>query len=192
MSVNRWGGYALCVSALINVLQSVWYAAGGDDIVPVRVAGLVGGVLLIVGLVCCLPVMQRLEPGTRRAGELGLALMVVAALLSLALTFYFMAGGSTADAVSVASSTGALLGLAGALLVGSVAIRTGVFPVWAGWLLIGGSVLNFVGGLMESESIASAIGLLSVLMFSIAILGFGLHMIRRPADALTADGSTRA
>jgi hypothetical protein len=170
----------------------VWYAVGGDDIVPVRVAGLVGGVLLIVGLVCCLPVMQRLELGTRRAGELGLALMAAAALLSLALTLYFMVGGSTADSVSVASSAGALLGLAGALLVGSVTIRTGVFPAWAGWLLIGGSVLNFVGGLMESESIASTIGLVSVLMFSGAILGFGLHIIRRPADTLTADSSTRA
>jgi hypothetical protein len=191
MSVNRLGGYALCASALINVLQSVWYTAGGDDNVSVKVAGLVGAVLLILGLASCLPVMQRMQTEARRSGELGLALMGAAALVSLVLTLYFMAGGSTADFVSVASGASALLGLVGVLLVGSLTIRTGVFPVWAGWLLIAGGVLNFGGGLLDLGTFASAIGLINVLTFSSALMGFGLSILRKPAGLLTAGGRTR-
>jgi len=187
MSINRLGGYALCVSALINVLQFVWYTIGGDATVPVKVSGLLGAVLLILGLASCLPVMHRMQPGARRAGELGLALMMAAALLSLALNIYFMTGGSIADLVSLVGLTSALLELTGVLLVGSLTIRTGVFPVWAGWLLIAGGVLNFMGGLIASETLASAIGFISALMLSSALVGFGLHILRKPAGQLIAE-----
>jgi hypothetical protein len=188
MSASRLGGYALCVSALINILQAVWYATGGDDTALANVMELVGAVLLILGLASCLLIIQRLQPGARRAGELGLALMAAAALLSLALNIYFIVGGPITDLVSLAGPASALLELTGVLLVGSVTIRTGVFSVWASWLLIAGGVLNFIGGLIAPETLAPAIGLTSVLMISSALVGFGLRLLGKPTGQVTAEG----
>jgi hypothetical protein len=114
--------------------------------------------------------------------------MAAAALLSLALNIYFVTGGSIANLVSLAGLISALLELTGVLLVGSLTIRTGIFPVWAGWLLIAGGVLNFMGGLIALETLAPAIGLLSLLMVSSALVGFGLRLLRKPAWQLTAEG----
>jgi hypothetical protein len=192
MNLTRLGGYALCLSALINVLQFAWYSVGGADPVPVMVVGLVGGILLIAGLLACWPIIREIQPQTGRAGQLGqlgLALMGIGALVSLGLNLYFMLGGSgIADVVPFA---GAFIGLAGNLLVGSVTVQTGVFPVWAGWMLIAGGLLNFVGGLIATGMLASLVGLASVLATSIALIGFGLHIVRKPEQMVTREEQAR-
>jgi hypothetical protein len=180
MSLNRWAGYALCVSALINLLQSLWHAMGGGDLAPVRVAALAGAILLIAGL----PAIQGMQPRTGRGGLAGLALMEAGALVALALNLYVLTGGSSID--EAVPFAGALLGLAGALLVGALTIRAGVFPAWAGWLLIVGGALNFTGGLPAPGALIAVLGFIGVLAISTALLGFGLHIIQASAHPIAS------
>ncbi len=197
MNLRRFGGYALCVSALISLSLSLWYNLGGDNSTLVTVAALLGGTLFIVGL----PAIQSMQPQTGRLGQVGLALMALGSLTAMGVYLYSTISGSdTGEAAPFAS---ALLALAGDLLVGWLTIGgrefaaqnaprspERVFPAWVGWLLIAGGVLNFAGGLMPAGDLATAVGVISAIAMPAALIGFGL-LIVRSQEAAVVDGRSR-
>jgi hypothetical protein len=177
MNLRRLGGYALCISAVISLLLTLWYRLGGDNSTTVRVVALVGGILVLLGL----PAIQWMQPQTGRPGQVGLALMAIGALIALGINAYSATGGSdVGDLVPLAS---ALTGLVGDLVVGWVTMRAGIFPTWVGELLIAGGVLNFIGGLLPEGALASAMGLLDAIAIPLALIGFGLTILRLPVIA---------
>lgn len=183
MNLRRLGGYALCVSALISLLQTLWYNLGGDNSTVLAVVALLGGVLFIAGL----PAIQGMQPQTGRLGQVGLALMAAAALIALGVILY--SAVSESDAGELVPLVSALLALAGDLLVGWVTVRAGVFAPWVGWLLMAGGVLNFVGGLMPAGGPATAVGLVSAVVMPVALIGYGLPIVLAP-EAVATDGKT--
>ncbi|HEV8192194.1 MAG TPA: hypothetical protein VGP82_12050 [Ktedonobacterales bacterium] len=111
---------------------------------PLAVLARLGAPLfLLLGL----PAIQATQPATRRAGQVGLGLMGLAAATALLVALRSLTGGADfAPAVPFAS---ALARMVGDVLVGALTVRARIFPAWVGWLLAVSGLINLGKGLLS-------------------------------------------
>ncbi len=169
MNIRRLQGAALIISAVINLVGLI-----GSGTSAVRFLFLLGALLLIFGALAIEPVQQ--------AGTLdwaGVILIVLAAIIAFIINITSMAGAAVSS--SAIPLTSAILGAVGRVIVGWLTTRRTVFPVWAGWALIGEGILNFVGGLLSSASLGTALGVLSVLLGAAALFAYGWGIMQHSA-----------
>jgi hypothetical protein len=167
-------GWALIVSALISLFGWLWFnILGQASTVILTVLFLIGSILLIAGL----PAIQAMQPQTGTLGQIGLALIGIGAAIAIVVNVLVQLSGVTVgEALPFAS---ALIGMAGAIILGVVTIRTGVFPVWVGWLLIAGGIANFLGGLISPSMGAQILGAIGILAEAAALLGYGITVVQQ-------------
>lgn len=169
MNIRRLQGAALIISAVINLIGLI-----GAGTSAVRFLFLLGALLLIFGVLAIEPV--------QKAGTLdwvGIVLIELAALIAFIVNITSMTGATiSSSAIPLAS---AILGAIGRVIVGWLTTRRNVFPVWAGWTFMGEGILNFVGGLLGSAPLATALGVLSVLLGAAALFAYGWGIMQHPA-----------
>jgi len=173
MELRYLGGWALLLSAAFSLLSVTWDSliSGSPAAAPIRAIVLLGSVLFVVGL----PAIWALQPQIGRVGLAGLVLMAIGAVVALAISLYFILGGTGID--EALPFAGALISLLGALIVGWQTVRAGVVATWIGWLLICGGVLNFAGGLTDARSLAAPVSFLGVAAGAVAIGAFGWNIV---------------
>ena len=166
MNTRRLQGWALAAAAVLGLLVLV---RSGSTIFPV--AFVVGGILLIVGL----PAIHAIEPsGT--GGLIGLILVELGAVIAVVFNLVAAFGGSGLG--SVVPFIGAAAAGIGRLVVGWLTSRGRVFAPWAGWAFIISGLVNFVGGLLATGVLASALGILAPLAEAVALIGYALAIQR--------------
>ncbi len=169
MNIRRLQGAALIISAVINLVGLI-----GSGTSPVRFLFLLGALLLIFGVLAIEPVQQ--------AGTLdwvGILLVMVAAGIAFIVNITSMTGAAISSSTIPLAS--AILGAIGRIIVGWLTTRRNVFPVWAGWAFIGEGVLNFVGGLLTSAALGTALGILAVLLGAAALFAYGWGIMQHSA-----------
>jgi hypothetical protein len=179
MNARTIGGWALVINAFLTlvILIPSTTSLGGDTLTTI--VGEALSLLLVVGLVA----IWDMQPHAGRVGQialigiwcLGIA-TGIAFLVRLAFLF------SSIDVGTVIPLSSALFGLVGSLLLGWATIRAAVFHPVTGWLLILGSVLNIVGGLLPSGTGQTLLGIIVSLLQAGALGGYGLTILRRAAS----------
>jgi hypothetical protein len=167
LRVRQLGGWALLVSAAIGLVVVVALALDVSSSTPLALAQLMGSALFLLGL----PAIQATQPATERLGQLGLALIGLAAAIAFAAGLLLLSGvGDIPPGVPI---TSALAGLAGDVLVAVLTLRARVFPAWVGWLLASSGVLNLVTGLLPKAVDLTALAVCGALLGVVAIAGYG-------------------
>lgn len=116
------------------------------------------------------------------AGLIGVALMILAAVIALGFDLFDAVGTSSAAGLLIATST--ISGLVGRLLVGWLTTRHRVFPAWAGWTLIAEGVLSAAFGVFDFGALSDALTVVVILLGVVALLGYGFYLLRpRPVPA---------
>ncbi len=173
MSITRLQGWALVLSALLNLIGLIAYLLGLDP-APLKLLYLLGGILFIVGLPALISV-QPMGP----AGVSGVALLELAALIALAFNLLALAGGNNpGEAVQLVSVAAGTLG---ALIVGWLTAAGRVFPAWVGWAFMLQGVLNLVGALPDMGALTVILVVIGGLADVAAVFGYGWTIAQRPA-----------
>jgi hypothetical protein len=174
MNIRRLQGAALIISAVIGLVGLI-----GSGTAAVRALFILGGLLLIFGV----PAIELVQ----QAGMLdwvGIALIELAAIIALVLNIGSVSGASiTSSAIPLLS---AILGGVGRVIVGWLTIQRGAFMKWVGWAFVAEGILNLVGGLIGSSALASAVGILVVLLGAAALLGYGWGIMQHSGSRASA------
>ena len=187
----RLGGGLASASAGILLLVGHLLNLGGDPqygTVLGSLSVLTAHVLLVFALVA-LYTAQAEESGL--LGTLGMVLSVVGTTLASGVILVEIAGASGAEvgAVLGAGLTGALALLAGLafliglILLGVATMRAGVFPYWAGLLLIAGDVVFGAASFAGAASLI--VEVIGALITCAAFVWLGLALLSRTRSGAT-------
>jgi hypothetical protein len=174
MSIRTIGGWALLINAALMVVLLITITASvGSDSVSV-IIGEVLSILFIVGLVG----IWASQPHTGRLGQvclLGIWCLGIATTIAFLVRLTALAGSiDVGDLIPLSS---ALFGLAGSILLGWATIQAKIFHPAIGWLLIAGGVLNFVGGLLPPGAGTLLVSILTTILQTGAVGGYGWMML---------------
>jgi hypothetical protein len=168
----RLSGWALILSALIFLFGFAWdHVLNGPYTIFTVLLGLVGNILFLIGL----PGILQAQPQTGRAGQVGLILMGIGAVIAIIANLLIrLARVDLGDWIPL---TSAIAGSLGSVIVGWQTIQAGVFRPWIGWLMIVGGILNIIAPILPPEAIfVSQLGLFAQ---SAALIGYGASMLQR-------------
>jgi hypothetical protein len=197
MNTIRVRGWALIACALHDVFVVIMlgFFGGLSLTVPFAITEIIYAVLLVIGI----SAVQATQPQTKRWGRVGLLFM---ALYAISLLSYYLPSltpshpriQSLLRSMSLINPLHYLAMLAGFrimsffaefvgyLIIGWVTIKTKVFPVWIGWVLILSGILYFasrIQGHYYSPSGWSSIYIFAVLIESIAFVGYGWYILQQ-------------
>jgi hypothetical protein len=183
LSIRTIGGWALLINAALMVVLLITITASvGSDSVSV-IIGEVLGLLFVVGLVA----IWTTQPHTGRLGQLsllGIWCLGIATTIAFLVRLTVLAGSiDVGDLIPLSS---ALFGLVGSILLGWATIQAKVFHPAIGWLLIAGGVLNFVGGLLPPGAGALLVSILTTILQTGAVGGYGWTMLHSAQTAQRA------
>jgi hypothetical protein len=167
MDLRRLQGWALVLSAVPGLVSLV------DPGAPIlRVLLLIGAVLLILGV----PAIQSVQP-TGAVGLIGIILIEVGVIIALVL---LLVGAGTGSGIgSAAPLASALAGGLGRVIVGWLTTREKLFASWIGWAFLVEGIVNFLGGQDFARAMGSTIGIVVILVGTVALVGYGLGIARR-------------
>lgn len=165
MNTRGLQAWALVIAGLVGLLGLVPSIS-----LPLRIALLVGTLLLILGV----PAILEAEPGGS-AGLIGLILLEVGAVVALVFTILSLVSGP--DLGGTIAFIGALAAAAGRLIVGWITSRGKVFSPWTGWAFVVSGLANLAGGLVGPGS-GAALGILAAIAEAAALIGYGLTLRR--------------
>lgn len=189
MNIRRVQGWALVISALVNILLQIFNITGLTNRIQYsfEILMLISGLFFIFGLFG----IQTTQPTTKYWGQIGLALMLIPALDKITFSLMQLFENQSLEFNSFVSSIWiklASLGIlyVGYILVGWLTIRARIFPTPIGWLLLIVGVINnaiwlFVLNANLDDAAFSAISTLLIFIgwLEIAtIAGYGWSIIR--------------
>jgi hypothetical protein len=189
--VRLGGGLASAAAGVLLVVGHILNLGGDPDYGTVLGASLVltAHVVLVFALVA---LYAALAERSGLLGSLGMVLSVVGTTLASAVIFVEIAGASGTDvgAVLGAGVTGALSvlgGLAffiGLIVFGIATMRAGVFPRWAGLLLIVGDVVFAAGSFLKPA--APTIFVIGALITCAGLVWLGLTLLSGPSGGVSS------
>ena len=195
--VRLGGGLASAAAGVLLVVGHILNLGGDPDYGTVLGACLVltAHVVLVFALVALYAAQA--ERSGLLGSLLGMVLSVVGTTLASAVIFVEIAGASGADvgAVLGAGVTGALSvlgGLAffiGLIVFGIATMRAGVFPRWAGLLLIVGDVVFAAGSFLKPA--APTIFVIGALITCGGLVWLGLTLLSGPSGGVSSRQSAR-
>ena len=189
---GRVGGWALLACALHNIffLTIFWlgFYNGLSSTVPFVAIELVFALLLIMGLFA----IQLESPANKRASQIGLLLMLIRPIILVAFFLPLLAPGHYRIQSLLSIPRSPILYLEpviyfvpylGYLLISWLTLKTKVFPVWAGWMLIFAGLFNmsltYVGMYMTFDSFHKTMLTLATLTEALAFAGYGWHILKQ-------------
>jgi hypothetical protein len=178
----RGGGLASAAAGLLLLLGHLLDLGGNSEYGTVLGGSLVltAHVVLVFGLVA-LYAAQVEQSGL--LGALGMVLGVVGTTLVSGVVLVEIAGASGAEVENVLGAglpgalalLGGLAFLIGLILFGAATMRAGVFPRWAGILLIGGDVVFGLGSFAGSA--ATIFEIVGASITCVALVWMGLSLL---------------
>lgn len=201
-TLYRASGLALLLGALLDVIAGIFTTLLFPGENPqqyvstswllVQLLYVLSPLLFVVGLpgICA---RQRAQAG--RLGLVGFVLTLVGAILLTGLNITdsivipYLAPTAPQPLTPPASYTtyllvATLLVTVGAVLLGLATMRAGVFPRWAGLLLIVGAVLNLALFSPLPEIISSIVGTLASVLLALGLAWMGSALLRDKAARL--------
>src|SRR5215216_1816102 len=166
MNVQRFQGLPLILSAVCFLLLGL----SDPRTAMFDVISTIGVIMFILGI----PAVYSAQP-TGWIGLAGIILLELAALISLGFRFEVL----PSNFESSLAMTSAVLGTLGAVIVGWLTIREGVFPSWVGWVLLAQGLLNLLVGLFDFGSLASVFRILLPGLQAVALLAYGYFIFRK-------------
>jgi len=177
-----WGGLASAAAGLLLLLGHLFDLGGNSEYGTVFGGSLIltAHVVLVFGLVA-LYAAQVEQSGL--LGGLGIVLSVVGTTLVSGVVLVEIAGASGAEVENVLGARlpgalallGGLAFLIGLILFGAATMRAGVFPRWAGLLLIVGDAVFGLGSFAGSA--ATIFEIVGALITCVALLWLGLSLL---------------
>jgi hypothetical protein len=191
-NIVRTGGGLASVAAGALLLLGHLASLGGD---PAYGTVLGSGLVLVAHTLLVFALTAICAAQAERGGitnALGMVLGVAGTTLNVAAIFVELAGagGRDVDAVLTTGLTGGItLGgglafLVGLILVGVAAMRSGVFPRWAGATLIAGDLVFGAGSFAGSAAMAVAVA--GALLTCAAFVWLGSALLRRDGRETTS------
>ena len=164
----RWGGLASILSGLLLASGQVLVLASGQEHGPAFALDLI----LVSHIAIIFAIMALYAAQAHRVGilgQLGAVLGVIGTTLIAANVYVEIAAAAGVDtrpaegvaSFGIFSALGAFGFLSGLVLFAIATVRAGVFPRWAGLLLIVGAVLAFLGGPLGVNAIFVAGGVVA-------------------------------
>jgi len=183
-----WGGLASAAAGLLLLLGHLFDLGGNSEYGTVFGGSLIltAHVVLVFGLVA-LYAAQVEQSGL--LGGLGMVLSVVGTTLVSGAVLVEIAGASGAEVENVLGAglpgalalLGGLALLIGLILFGAATMRAGVFPRWAGLLLIVGDAVFGLGSFAGSA--ATIFEIVGALITCVALLWLGLSLLSSGATS---------
>jgi hypothetical protein len=161
MNARRFQGIILIISAGCLLLGRFL-----PETLATRVISIIGTILFIMGI----PAIQAAQP-EGIIGWTGIGLLEIGALIALAFQLDLAAGSGLALA-------SALAGMLGRAITGWLTARAGRFPAWAGWMFLLSGVFTLVGGFVGLGTAGLVLAIISILLETFALLGYGTWLSR--------------
>jgi hypothetical protein len=183
LQVRRLGGWALLINAVLTLLILITMTTSVGGVTFILLIGEVLSPLLVVGLMA----IWAMQPHAGRLGQIGLigvwCLGIATGIAFLVRLAVLVGSVDVGDFIPLSS---ALFGLVGSILLGWATIQAKVFHPAIGWLLIAGGVLNFVGGLLPPGAGALLVSILTTILQTGAVGGYGWTMLHSAQTAQRA------
>lgn len=198
-TLYRASGLALLLGAVLGIIGNILNTAvfSGNDPQQylssfwlfVQVLSLLGGLLLLLGVP---GIVIRQAPRAGWLGFIGFVLTFIGGFLFTSFSLVTLlvlpwlaqaapklAAGNGPPALFVFFLVAGILFALGGILLGIAIMRAGIFPRWAGLLLIIGSVLNLVDFPLNGV-IGSIVGTIAFILFALALgwMGYVLQSTR--------------